>query len=1446
MLESKSTAHDRLAEELSLQHQKILTLRKEVAGLEEKNQTAENASTSAKFREQALQQEIELLKKNNEWHEGELKTRSNEYAKYRKEKGARISELQRANEDANSTIDSLKRTETLLRSRIDELIQKAEDAFVKIQQLQDAAAQAEDSFKVELDSSRRLAELQQQSANTARRRLQEVQQVLNQTNETAADEVGRIQAEVETERSEKTAAENRIAELELQLENAQSRLPTTHQDISSPSTPLQTFNGSRRTGLGSEAFSPGSARTKGGFSFTQLYAEYASMKTEFEAEKRRNQSLTETIDEMISDLETKQPEIEELRIEREHMESEISEYTTLLEEATSERDAARKASKSWEGQVSGYRKEGDILRQQLRDLSAQIKVLLVAIQAREEGLGAISTAEQLQLERMARGELNDEESTASDQYISHHLTIFRNVRDLQEQNRHLLRVTRELGERMEGDEARAKRNQQEQDQKELQTLREQVANHQDEMKSLVTQSQSYIRERDMFRRMLSHRGSVPHAIGQVDGPGEFSESTNGLFSASEPPRPANEQASREGELVGFQNLVKEMQSQFDAYRQETTIDHKSLKQQADILSKEKGELQGELARATSQLTLAHERYEMLNANYAMLKTENSEAQKRLQSLAENSAKQDLRTQQVAEDLVEAKALAEGMRHENSSLKAERELFKSIEGRLTEENRSLLDDRIRLNKMVSDIQSLQNERELSDADTRRRLQSRIESLESDLKVAQRKYDDEVEENKRAALRREYEQDQNRTRIDDLAKSLSNAKEELIAAKTARDQLQARIDEMKIELRSAEERLETLQPPRKPVDEPDPSQPDGHDDQRPEGLTKEQQLAIEVSELKRDLELARQEVLSAKKDVQQYKAISQSSEEELNSINESHDQYREEMDRILSDKESRIKELDQRADDLSSELSRSNNELSELRNNHEQRADKLAEEKKALANEMERLKDDTERFAETARLSQQDLKMQAEIAQQAQQNYESELLKHAEAAKALQNLRGEYNALKTEIAQAKSEAVTARETLKQSESSWADVRSTYEGELADLRSRREDIQAQNKVLHEQLQNFSVQISSLHQKRADGADSNADLGPSHNGTENLQEIITYLRREKEIVDVQYELSIQEGKRLKQQLDYAQTQLDEVRQKLSEERHRQTDTEQNIASQNKLIQTLNELNLFRESSTTLRVEARQAQSKLAQKTEEVQTLTGQIQPLQARIHEIETQQEMKDGETKLLQEDRDRWRQRAQDIIQKYDRVDPAELEALKNQVADLQREKDQAVSEKQVLQEQVNNIPEQITKAEEESAKKWQETRQKLTDQFKGRNREQVARMKQAESDVETARKEKEQLEQDLASAKNDLETQKNASTVAGSNGSNNTGGEDVEMEEGQLNDGPTSTNREALENELQQVKADLSERSAQLSTVQTLNEESQTRIAELEATLVSLIEYYWSES
>ncbi|KAF4180372.1 hypothetical protein CNMCM8694_008656 [Aspergillus lentulus] len=1337
LLESKSAAYDKLAEELSTQHKKTIELRRELATAEQNLQAANSASASARFREQSLQQELDLTKKNNEWFETELKTKSAEYLKFRKEKTARIAELQRENEEANSTIDSLRRSENALKSRLDEVEQRYEESLSSIQQLKEEAIQAAESFRIELDSANRLAELQGNAAQTAKQRVQECQLALEKARDDAAEEISRLRVEIETEHADKEAAERRVAELELTVTQLQSEGATAGRSMSparglngtGPSTPV-------RPGTPSGAFSPRTSRSKGGLTLTQMYTEYDKMRTMLAAEQKTSQELKATLDEMVQELEASKPEIDELRADHARLENAVVEMSNILETAGKERDDATKEARKWQGQVEGLAREGDILRQQLRDLSAQIKVLVMEVAVLKEGE---TTYDRDELEKIARKEIDDSsaELNPTGRFISRHLTAFKDLHELQEQNVTLRRMLRELGDKMEGAEAREKDAVRQQEQEELKELRIRVQTYRDEIANLVAQTKSYVKERDTFRSMLTRRRQT---VGDASA---FSQS---LPLGAVPPN-VDDQGR---DVPDYAELLRKVQAHFDSFREESATDHAALKQQVNELSRKNSELLSEISRSSSQLGAATQRAELLQSNFNMLKNENAELQKRYAALLENANRQDLRTQQAAEDLVETKGLVESLQRENANLKAEKDLWKSIEKRLIEDNEVLRNERSRLDSLNANLQTILNEREHTDAESRRRLQLSVESLESELQSTKRKLNSEVEESKKAALRREYEHEQSQKRIDDLVASLSSVREELVATKTTRDHLQTRVDELTVELRSAEERLQVVQ--SRPsistaLAETAAAAEEGVPDT---GLTREQELGIQVSELKRDLELAKGELEHAKEQVEVYKTISQETEERLQSVTETQEQYREETERLVEEKEKKIQDIEARIEEISSELSTTNNELSRLRDEQGEAGRRLEEQKAALEAEITRLKEENERQIAAAQFHQDDLKAQAEIAQRAQQNYESELLKHAEAAKNLQVVRAEANQLKLELVESRTQADTYKKGLAQKEESWSELKERYENELAELQKRREEVLHQNNLLHTQLEGISSQIAALQKDRANIPDSEQDEGTTAPNLEGLQEVIKFLRREKEIVDVQYHLSTQEAKRLRQQLDYTQSQLDEARLKLEQQRRAAADSEHTALSHNKLMETLNELNLFRESSVTLRNQVKQAETALAEKSTRVEELLQQIEPLETRIRELENIVETKDGEMKLLQADRDRWQQRTQNILQKYDRVDPAEMEGLKEKLASLEKERDEAISARDTLQAQAATFPEQLKHAEDRT----QELRTKLTEQFKARSKELTGRINAKQLELNAVMQEKEVIQEELNTTRNEL--------------------------------------------------------------------------------------------
>jgi len=369
-LERKNTDYDRLQEEYQSVQSKVIELRTDTGRLETQLQQAHSSQTSIKFREQNLQQEIELLKKNNEWLESELKTKTAEFQKFRKEKAAQISTLQREYEDALSTAEMAKRSVENIKQRYEEVSKKLEDALQKIKDLQEKSVTQEEAFRAEMSSQKRLAQLYEQNAKQHRDRVAQVEQILEEEREKESIGIGEARAEAETERVEKEAAEAKVAELEVQVERLEADLSAYRNGHILPSsTPMRPTNGAstpQRPGspAGMGIFSPATMRLqKSGISMTQLYSDYTAVKAELEAERRRNEKLQGHFDELIQELEIKAPEMQEQRAEHERTQGEIVEMSLMLEEMGRERDKAKKAVQKFEMRIASYERESASYKQ---------------------------------------------------------------------------------------------------------------------------------------------------------------------------------------------------------------------------------------------------------------------------------------------------------------------------------------------------------------------------------------------------------------------------------------------------------------------------------------------------------------------------------------------------------------------------------------------------------------------------------------------------------------------------------------------------------------------------------------------------------------------------------------------------------------------------------------------------------------------------------------------------------------------------------------------------------------------------------------------------------------------------------------------------------------------------------------------------------------------------
>jgi nucleoprotein TPR len=138
-----------------------------------------------------------------------------------------------------------------------------------------------------------------------------------------------------------------------------------------------------------------------------------------------------------------------------------------------------------------------------------------------------------------------------------------------------------------------------------------------------------------------------------------------------------------------------------------------------------------------------------------------------------------------------------------------------------------------------------------------------------------------------------------------------------------------------------------------------------------------------------------------------------------------------------------------------------------------------------------------------------------------------------------------------------------------------------------------------------------------------------------------------------------------MRQQLEHANKQLDERTAELAEERQQTSAQSASAAQHAELMDKIQSLNLLRESNETLRRETEAYLARVKSLESRLRETEAELSPLKEQVRVMQAEVEARDRNISLLEEDNARWKTRTQQILQKYERIDPAELASLKEEL-------------------------------------------------------------------------------------------------------------------------------------------------------------------------------------
>ncbi|KAI5123451.1 hypothetical protein M0805_008822 [Coniferiporia weirii] len=1240
----------RLEEDAALREDEVVHLREnlktartEAQELESSLRDIRSTERATAFKVETLTHQLQLARDENERTNSELSKKSEEFSTYRRDKHTEIvqlqSELDALKQTHNQTMNTLRSLQSSHNSQSHQLSQTLQ----KVHDLTSQLADQDAKYSSEAANLRRLVQMMEEREGQAKRLVAGIEKDWQDLGEKAAASEQKLRDALEEE-------QQRSIELERELEDMKVVMDRINRgELPLPSAERTSSPNASMDGLFN--LSPGLAMLnrmqKSGKTFTEVYAEYVKMQSELTTKTLEIDRLDRTLTDVLAELEERAPALVQQKIEIERIQEESGQLAAQLTQALAERDGFLSQIQETNQKHSKVEKENRLMQQQLDDLGRQLKTLLKELGRShdptlptDEDMEGIPPAENI------------------DAVITNNLVLYRSIPQLQEQNQKLLRIVRDLGARMETEESEYK-EQLEREQSEavreaheaIQALQMQLETQQKSQQATI---QAYVRERDTLKTMLARH------------------ERNGVAPGGSPSTPhVNGHAPEPSEL---EKELEEIRSSFDAYRQEMGVDSVKLREEATQYQREANQLGAALAKANAKIEFLNDRQRMVQERYDMQERESQALNKRNQQLHEQCTRLDIACNRASEELASALNQVERLRNECSNLRAEKKIWENVQVRLLEENKILSVERSRMTDLIGNVQKMHNDIDRANEGDRRRFESQIQSLENQAQDLRTQLSNERDNVRQATLQKDIEVQELRTKIDRTLEDLSKARESLVGAETSRKHLQDRVNDLLKQVQTSEEKLTVYE--RRTV----PGSGTSHT--ASDEVSSEQQLRSEVAELRASLKAAEVDLATARGHVQQFQEISQASEAALQSLSSSHDEYKASSETQIAKFEAQQKSLDDKIGSLQEELDRLNGKNADLQQTLERERAAFNQDKKTLEDTIVDITNAGMNSQADQASRESDVREQMERAKVAEEKYSREVVAHAESIKAVDSLKQEISDARASIREKTMAVETLQANFTASEASWKQQRESLDKETSDLNARCKDLVAQNALLHQHLESINSQASRIRHAADSAVDVAADGSEADDATGRMAElrsVVAYLRKEKEIVDLQFELSRQENARLKTQIDHLSRSLEETRTTLSNEREEAANSVGNSAEHAELLERINQLNILRESNATLRAESDAHARKARQLETSLNKLQSELSPVKEEAKTLRAELEEKERQTQRLEDENRQWKERNSQLLTKYDRIDPNDVQALKDEIEDLQIDLRKAEEEK-----------------------------------------------------------------------------------------------------------------------------------------------------------------------
>lgn len=1289
------------------------------------NDEIQSKELSLQYREKRIEQERTLLNSQIAGLTEEVNRLTSELQTLRLNNTSRLVSLETQLAEkveelnvANETIAQLNDVKKNLNNRCENLTQR-------LMEQREIESKMNENYKKELDAKTKLSDLFKTMHDDAESKtleltegIAELQKLLNEATEKYGDlETKYKQAELDHEELVEKKNEV-ISSLKNELEHANDLLKAAHaQNLDIALSDL------------APSAATASKLLKSGMSLTQIYSQLVKVSDELAQEKEENRRLNLTINTIVQELEEKAPMLQKQKAEfDEALESNAAfsqQIESLVIECNRLRDDYSESSKI----ANHYNRENAKLKGELADLGRQVCFLLKEIEHSRGGPLPNGDHDSSQMTS------NTTNSSDSSRIISKTLVTFSDIQELQSNNQKLLRMIREMTDKQEEFERNKEQFESGELQNKIETLKNRVVELTEAQDRQTKMVNGLIRQRDMFKKLYhDHMKGKRHELSALEA-AELEKS--GIYSM-EVSSPENVSKPVTSEVTPFEIKYKEtekhlelLKEEYKTYKEEKITNERMLFDQIDNMRQEIAKLTAANSKCSSTSEYNNERLKILQTNITTYKKQITSLEEKNKAYNATIAKHEVSLQHLRDEALNAQSKLAAAEIQLENLKLELKLLKDAEARIQTEKEIMNRERQGQSLLLKNLELIKASLERVEAENRMKLESRLDEATREC----------------SALRRRLQEEQDRFRelAAHLERQTNTAKERMQEEKNSADALRKEVTELRQDLADKAKAHEELAKKLKVALSPST---DGSFDT----VKKIRELENNLSDRQEEVKSLQEQLNVAKEHIKQYCNISESAEKELKSLSSEYESYKAESESKLAAYTTKLQNLEEKCSELEAELSLHAN--GEHSNSNTALKNELANLKEELTNSLANM----DGYRSELESTRSEMTKLSEAVQNAEEKYTHEMILHSTDIQALAQVKEDLQTAQNQINELIAQRNRAVDELETEKKSWLEREKILRSENEQITYRLKDLNDQNSLLHDQIQALGTQLSVTHasQSRSEsmnesGNDSNINISVTEDdskSSEQLFQIVKFLRKEKDIAMAKFDILQAETMRLKSQLEIAEKQLDDTKLALAAEREKSEVSMVTVNKQSDILRKVETLNALTDSNRILREERDSLSARVEELAAAAKATESLLVPLQDKISDISSKNETLQSENNALKADCARWRTRVNALVERANKTSPEDWKRLQNERETLAKMLTNEKDNVRKLNEELNSLRLEKTKLEEqytlvsrqqnllaEANKKLNEELQTLKDDM-ARVTEEVSKLKSEHSVITTA--------------------------------------------------------------------------------------------------------------